>query len=430
MSALGQKQTCAVQKVMSAFTPNSGHVRCKEECPLSAKSGHYDGGRNRPESAVCAANDCGGSRRPETPRPRGLILKPAPRKSGHELGLLDYIRNYVLRRYDYDLIFGDKEFVCSDLRHLLGDEWWKGLQFDISRYFLANFDLGAARNLLDMRVLQHDFFNDVVLLGGELDRPRRNRLFIVRWSLRNGSAEQKSGGQRHSPGCSFHNRQSDPHAQRCLVITTTLLWLFHGGNRGVVDGVVGSTGPANDWRNSMISVHSYPAGVTFRVAALALAIFVFSGGGGNAQSRATQGSASSQGPFGQLAGSWSGSGTIDLSNGRHEPIKCRASYDVLEEQNKLQLNIHCASESYNFDLRGSATYTAGAITGTWSESTRNAAGTMSGKVEGAGFQVVAKGPTFTANLNLVTRGDKQSVTIKSHDAKADVQGATITLQRG
>ena len=117
----------------------------------------------------------------------------------------------------------------------------------------------------------------------------------------------------------------------------------------------------------MTSVHSYPASVTFRVAALALAIFVFSGGDSNAQSRATQGSASSQGPFGQLAGSWSGSGTIDLSNGRHEPIKCRASYDVLEEQNKLQLNIHCASESYDFDLRGSATYTAGAITGTWSE---------------------------------------------------------------
>ena len=172
----------------------------------------------------------------------------------------------------------------------------------------------------------------------------------------------------------------------------------------------------------MISVHPYPASVMFRVAALALAIFVFSGGDSNAQSRAPQGSASSAGPFGP--------GTIDLSNGRHEPIKCRASYDVLEEQNKLQLNIHCASDSYNFDLRGSATYTAGAITGTWSESTRNAAGTMSGKVEGAGFQVVAKGPTFTANLNLVTRGDKQSVTIKSQDAKADVQGATITLQRG
>jgi len=119
-----------------------------------------------------------------------------------------------------------------------------------------------------------------------------------------------------------------------------------------------------------------------------------------------------------------------LSNGKHEPIRCRASYDVLDEQNKLQLNINCASESYKFDLRGSATYAGSVITGSWSESTRNAAGTMSGKVEGAGFQVVAKGPTFTANLNLITRGDKQWVTIKSQDAQAEVQGATINLQRG
>jgi len=58
MSALGHKQTFAVQKGMSALppqqrprkrisrnghvrlTPGSGHVRCKNRCPLSAKSGH------------------------------------------------------------------------------------------------------------------------------------------------------------------------------------------------------------------------------------------------------------------------------------------------------------------------------------------------------------------------------------------------------
>jgi hypothetical protein len=124
---------------------------------------------------------------------------------------------------------------------------------------------------------------------------------------------------------------------------------------------------SNDSRISMMAVHSNPASVMLRVAALALTIFVFSDGHGYAQSRATQGLVSSEGPFGQLAGNWSGSGTIDLSSGRREPIKCRASYDVLEEQNKLQLNIHCASDSYNFDLRGSATYAAGTIAGTWSE---------------------------------------------------------------
>jgi hypothetical protein len=168
---------------------------------------------------------------------------------------------------------------------------------------------------------------------------------------------------------------------------------------------------------------------TLRAAASALAL-VFFVGHACAQGRMTTGSAPSESPFAQLAGGWSGAGTIDLANGRHEPIKCRASYDVLESQSKLQLNIHCASESYNFDLRASATYSADAITGTWSESTRNAAGTLSGKVEGAGFRVVAKGQTFGADMNLVTQGNKQSVTIRSQDQKAEVRGATITLQRG
>ncbi|HMF26204.1 MAG TPA: hypothetical protein VKG24_29355 [Pseudolabrys sp.] len=178
-----------------------------------------------------------------------------------------------------------------------------------------------------------------------------------------------------------------------------------------------------------MSVQSNPERMIFRAVTLIVAI-LFCAGSAAAQNRTTVDSGSSTSPFAQLAGNWSGSGTIDLANGRHEPIKCRASYDVLDEQNKLQLNIQCASESYKFDLRGSATYAAGAIKGNWSESTRNAAGTLSGKVEGAGFQVVANGPTFTANLSLATRGEHQSVTIRSQDAEASVRGATISMQRG
>ncbi len=169
--------------------------------------------------------------------------------------------------------------------------------------------------------------------------------------------------------------------------------------------------------------------MTLRAVASALALLFFVGYAG-AQSRATVGSAPSENPFAQLAGGWTGAGTIDLANGKNEPIKCRASYDVLNAQNKLQLNINCASQSYSFDLRASATYSAGAITGTWSEDTRNAAGTLSGTIAGAGFRVVAKSQTFGANLDLVTQGDRQSVTIRSQDETAEVRGATITLQRG
>ena len=160
---------------------------------------------------------------------------------------------------------------------------------------------------------------------------------------------------------------------------------------------------------------------TTRMIGLVLALWLSAYGGGHTQGLAL---------FQKLAGQWSGSGTIELSNATNEPIRCRAAYDVLEQQNNLQLNIRCASESYGFDLRASATYAAGAITGTWSEATRNAAGTISGKADGDRFQVVAKGPAFTAILTLVTRGNRQSVTIQSQDEKTRVKGASIALQRG
>jgi hypothetical protein len=134
-------------------------------------------------------------------------------------------------------------------------------------------------------------------------------------------------------------------------------------------------------------------------------------------------------PFDRLAGQWSGSGTIDLSNGAHESIRCRAAYDVLNDQRKLQLNIRCASESFNFDLRASANYSGGAITGNWSESVRNAAGTISGRADGDRFQVVAKASSFAATLTLVTHGGRQSVMIKSHDGQASIKSVSINLRR-
>ena len=160
---------------------------------------------------------------------------------------------------------------------------------------------------------------------------------------------------------------------------------------------------------------------TMTIAGLALALWLSAYGGGHAQGPT---------PFGKLAGQWSGSGTIDLSNGAKEPIRCRAAYDVLEQQNSLQLNIRCASASYNFDLRASAKHAAGTISGSWSESTRDVAGTISGKTDGDRFEVQAKGPSFSAHLTLITRSDRQSVVIQSQEAQTTVKRASISLQRG
>ena len=133
-------------------------------------------------------------------------------------------------------------------------------------------------------------------------------------------------------------------------------------------------------------------------------------------------------PFTAMAGVWSGDGTITMSSGTQERLRCRAQYGVRGGGNDLQLNLRCASESYNFDLSGNAEYQDGTISGSWSESTRNAAGTISGRATGDHIVAAARGNNFSANLSLTTRGRRQTVAIQPQGT--DVTGVSIILSRG
>ncbi len=155
---------------------------------------------------------------------------------------------------------------------------------------------------------------------------------------------------------------------------------------------------------------------TFLLVAFAAALFA--AGSVGAQDR---------GPFAPLAGSWSGGGTVELANGTTEKLRCRASYDVLNGGRQLQLNIRCASDSYNFDLRSSVENDNGDISGTWSESTRNVAGLLNGKAAGRKIDVSVVGP-ISVSLSLTTSGNSQSVVIKSTQ-DSSVRGANISLKR-
>src|SRR5215468_11637960 len=168
-----------------------------------------------------------------------------------------------------------------------------------------------------------------------------------------------------------------------------------------------------------MSVPSDGAIGILRGAFLAFALLLFISGTSYAQRVA---------PFDRLAGSWSGSGTIELSNGTHESIRCRAAYDV-GGQSKLQLNIRCASEGSNFDLRANADYSAGAVSGYWSESTRGVSGTLSGRAEGDRFQVVARAASLVATLTLITHGGRQTVSIRSQDPQSSIRSVSVNLRR-
>lgn len=117
-----------------------------------------------------------------------------------------------------------------------------------------------------------------------------------------------------------------------------------------------------------------------------------------------------------MAGNWSGGGTITLDDGSSERIRCRASDAVGAGGTGLNLTLVCASDSYKFDLRGNVVADRGALSGTWSEAIRGVNGSLEGRGGNGSFQVLASAPGLTADISLTTRGNRQSILIKSEGA--------------
>jgi hypothetical protein len=132
-------------------------------------------------------------------------------------------------------------------------------------------------------------------------------------------------------------------------------------------------------------------------------------------------------PFAAMAGSWSGGGVLTTTDGAQEPLRCRASYNVAGGGAELRLNLRCASQSYNFDLAGDVQYRGGAISGSWSETSRNASGSISGRAAGDRIEAAASGENFSANLSLTTRGSRQNVSIRPQGT--NVTAVSLALDR-
>ncbi|HWW47189.1 MAG TPA: hypothetical protein VNZ94_05035 [Xanthobacteraceae bacterium] len=157
--------------------------------------------------------------------------------------------------------------------------------------------------------------------------------------------------------------------------------------------------------------------VALRGAGFACALLLMTVSPGYAQS----------GPFIHFGGAWTGSGTVSLSDGSKERIRCRAQYNVAQAGNALTQSLRCASDSYRFDLSSDVVATGGTVTGRWSEASRGLNGELQGRVRDGRIDVFVQAAGFAGNLSVTTRGNRQSVTI---DSKGDLRGVTITMTRG
>ena len=137
----------------------------------------------------------------------------------------------------------------------------------------------------------------------------------------------------------------------------------------------------------------------------------------------------SDGPFLGLSGSWSGAGTITMTNGATERIRCKATYAVNATGKAVQQTLRCASDSYRVEVSSNIISEGTSLSGSWAEATRGVSGSISGRVSGAGIVANVAGAGFTARLDMRTQGERQSVTIRPQ-AGTDVAAVSVALRKG
>ena len=153
-----------------------------------------------------------------------------------------------------------------------------------------------------------------------------------------------------------------------------------------------------------------------RLTALACALFVFAAGPADAAA-----------PFAQLDGSWTGSGRINLTDGKSEGLKCRAYYTPKAGGAEIGVALRCASASNKVELRAKLTSDGSRVSGSWEERTFNASGTVTGHASPTQIKLVINGGGFSGSMAVTTTGKSQVISVSTEGVA--LKGISVKLQR-
>lgn len=128
-----------------------------------------------------------------------------------------------------------------------------------------------------------------------------------------------------------------------------------------------------------------------------------------------------------LEGRWSGWGSIVMSSGASEQVRCVVQYAAGNGGGLVRQSLRCASASYRIDAEAELTISDGEVSGKWSERTYGADGGVRGRASDAGLNLTIEGAHFSAAMAVTTGGCKQSITIAP--TGIDVARVSITLSK-
>jgi hypothetical protein len=134
-------------------------------------------------------------------------------------------------------------------------------------------------------------------------------------------------------------------------------------------------------------------------------------------------------PFDILKGYWTGGGTVAPGKGNPEKVSCKVTYNVAGSS--VSQNMRCAGTDYKFNTSSKLTYSGGKISGSWSETTYDASGTVSGTAVGNTVHARISGDKFSGRMSINVSGSSHTINIVQLDPKSGSyrQAASVSLHR-
>lgn len=123
------------------------------------------------------------------------------------------------------------------------------------------------------------------------------------------------------------------------------------------------------------------------------------------------GPAAAANPVSDLPGRWTGWGSVVLSSGASEKLKCVATYFLKRDGSDIQQNLRCASASYKIDAVANLLLNSSKVSGEWKDRVHENAGSVSGRMTAKGFNLSIVGDGFSAAMAVSTSACKQSISI-------------------
>lgn len=134
------------------------------------------------------------------------------------------------------------------------------------------------------------------------------------------------------------------------------------------------------------------------------------------------------GPFDGFAGNWRGGGTITMTSGSQERIRCKGRYGVRSDNRAMSIDLLCASDSYKVNIVSNIVAQGSSFSGQWQETTRQVQGSVTGTSPGPGqIQASLEGTGFGMQFSARVGGHRQELVLRAEGT--EVQSVTISLSR-